>query len=129
MRRSGGRALLMGGLLAAGITLVCMGAVLVALFFPPLQRDMALDKWVKIAAISWVDHGESAAWESLAYSLAGSSFGPKVVAREMCLLEQEGEERVVRCVWDERVRVPLLDVVVPLDFQSEARIDAAGDVL
>ncbi len=128
MGRSGGRALLMGGMLAGGGTLVCLGVALVVLFLPPLKRDMALDKGVKVAAISWVDRGEPAAWESLEYALAASSFGPDVEPRAMCALEPEGEERVVRCAWDERVRVPLFDVVVPLMFQSEARIDAAGDV-
>lgn len=128
MRRSGGRALLMGGLLAAGVTLVCLGLALVALFLPPLKRDMALDKGVRVAAISWVEHGEAEAWDSLEYALAGSSFGPDVDVQMMCALEEEGEDRVVRCTWDERVRIPMFDVVVPLVFQSEARIDATGDV-
>ena len=108
--------------------MVCFGVALVVLFLPPLKRDMALDKGVKVAAISWVDRGESAAWDSLEYALAGSSFGSDVEPQTMCVLEPEGEERVVRCAWDERVRVPLFDVVVPLLFESEARIDAAGDI-
>ena len=128
MRSGGGRALLVGGLLSGGLVLVGLGVGIMVWFGPSLRRDMALDRVVKVAAISWAMGGEDSAREELSFGLASSGFGSQSDPDEMCVFEQRELERVLVCEWEERVRLPVIDVVVPLVFHSEATLDATGDV-
>ena len=128
MASRGGRALLIGGLLSAGLVLVVSGGSVIALFGPALQRDISLDREVKVATIRWGSHGENEAREALRYGLASSGFGEGAVPESMCVFETTGHDRVLTCEWEERVRVPILGVVVPLLFHSVATLDSEGDV-
>ncbi len=128
MASRGGRALLIGGLLSAGVMLVVLGGSVMALFVPVLQRDIALDREVKVATIRWGSHGEAEAREALRYGLAASGFGADAVPESMCVFQASGDDRILTCEWEERVRVPVFDVVVPLTFHSEATLDGEGDV-
>jgi hypothetical protein len=128
MASRGGRSLLIGGLLSAGVVLVVSGGSVMALFGPALLRDISLDREVKVATIRWRSHGETEAREALRYGLASSGFGADASPESMCVFETAGGDRVLTCEWEERVRVPVLDVVVPVVFHSVATLDSEGDV-
>jgi len=128
MASRGGRALLVGGLLSAGVVLVVLGGAVITLFGPSLQRGIALDREVKVAAIRWADRGEAEALETLRYGLAASGYGADAIPESMCVFQTTDDDRILTCEWNERVHVPIFDVVVPLVFHSEATLDSEGDV-
>lgn len=95
--------------------------------YPYLRDDRSLDLIVRVVALDWRDFGESRARSRLEYELDHAGIGGWVKDDD-CRFEREAEDRIVRCGWGVELPVPWLDVVLPLSFASEARIDSEGDL-
>lgn len=96
------------------------------LVFPYYRDDRALDWIVRVVALDWRDFGEAKARSRLEYELDHSGIG-LWVKDEDCTLATDGE-RHVGCRWSVALVVPLVEVVVPLSFESAVTIGREGDL-
>lgn len=112
------------GMLAGTMVAV---ALPVGWLYPYLRDDRALDLLVRIVALDWRDFGESRARWRLQYELDHAAIGGWVQDKD-CVLVSEEQVRIVRCRWGVEVEVPGANVVLPLSFGSEARLDSSGEL-
>ena len=112
------------GMGAGALVALCVPAWLV---FPYYRDDRALDRVVRVVALDWRDFGEQRARSRLEYELDGAGIG-LWVRDEDCSLASERPERQVACRWSVALEVPLVEVVVPLSFDSVVAIGPDGDL-
>jgi len=117
-----------GRILTGGFLLVCVALIAgsVALLYPYLRDDWALDQIVQAVALDWRDFGKEKAVDRLRYEFSNRSIG-RHVTESNCTLMLEGKAKVVRCDWGVEVQLPG-DHRLPLTFKSEARIGVLGDL-
>ena len=82
---------------------------------------------VRAVALDWRDFGEAEARERLAFELDSQGIW-QGVGDDHCRLESaESGARRIHCAWD--VEVQAWWGVFPMSFESEARMNPAGDLL
>jgi hypothetical protein len=96
--------------------------------FPYLRDDRALDRIVRIVALDWRDFGEARARSRLEYELDHARIGLWVRDEDCVLRTSPDGDRRVACRWSVALVVPLVEVVVPLSFESLAAIGPEGDL-
>lgn len=116
-----GRLLL--GVAMLGIALIVGG---IALVWPYVRDDLLLDRVVLAVALDWRDFGRDKAQARLEYELDHQRIGMQVTDEHCALTESGDGLRRVGCAWTAQVRVPLLEVRVPLSFASQATLGPDG---
>lgn len=124
MNSWGRRAALVGVLLTVTLTVA-----VVSWLGPWFRDDQVLDAVVRAVALDWRDFGEEAARRRLQYELDHERVGMQVGDDECAFEVASDGTRVVRCAWTVDATLPALDLVVPLAFESVARITPSGDLL
>jgi len=111
------------GALVAG--LVALGGLASWLAWPYVRDDLVLDRVVLAVALDWRDFGRDKARARLEYELDHQGIGLQVTDEDCALVEEERVRRV-ECAWTADVRVPLLEISVPLNFRSVAELSPDG---
>lgn len=110
--------------LGMGLIVVALGAGALALFYPLLRDDYQLDQAVLAVALDWRDFGEEKARQRLQIELSERAIRqPRI---EDCRFEA-ADDRAVRCSWGVAIALPG-GRSLPLSFESEAVVTAAGDL-
>lgn len=113
--------------LASTIVVSLLLAALLWPVAPFLVDDARLDGIVRAVALDWRDFGEAEARERLAFELDSQAIW-QGVGDDHCRLESaESGARRIHCAWD--VEVQAWWGVFPMSFESEARMNPAGDLL
>lgn len=109
------------GLLGVGLT-----AAAIALVYPYVRDDLAIDGIVRSVALDWRDFGRAKADERLRYEFAAQSIGRHTSPAD-CMLEETPRGREVACRWSVHLRFGS-EIHLPLAFSSEARVLPNGDL-
>jgi hypothetical protein len=113
--------------LGLGVGALAAVALPLAVVGPYVRDDLRLDRIVRAVALDWRDFGEARARERLEYELDHQGIGPWVEDDD-CALREEVGDLTVGCAWGVALPVPFTELVVPVRFSSDARIEPGGDL-
>jgi len=93
-----------------------------ALFYPYVRDDYVLDSIVEEVALDWKDFGEETAKARLQYELDHRQIGLQVPDEACAMSADENGTQTVECAWAVVVTIPVVQLDVPMSFQSQATV-------